>query len=105
MTWEPGRQGGSQIPARIRAAVRRRDGDSCQLRYAGCLGVGTQIDHRVNVATLGVARADSYDDEDNLQVVCVPCHKVKTSRESAEGRRRRRSVALRQPERHPGLRW
>ncbi|WP_204806756.1 HNH endonuclease [Mycobacterium riyadhense] len=105
MTWEPGRQGGSHIPPRVRTAVRRRDNDECQLGYDGCIGIYQQIDHKISVADLGVARAHSYDDLDNLQCVCIPCHKKKVAAESAAGRRRRNTAARRRPERHPGLLW
>jgi 5-methylcytosine-specific restriction endonuclease McrA len=105
MTWEPGRNCGVRVPARVKAAVIRRDEGQCQLRYPGCAGDGWIVDHKTNIASLGVARAQSYDNMDNLQAVCRPCHDVKTAREAADGRKRQRRKGLRAPERPPGLRW
>ena len=34
-----------------------RDGHQCQLGYPGCLGEATEVDHIVNIATTGIARA------------------------------------------------
>jgi 5-methylcytosine-specific restriction protein A len=38
-----------------------------------------EVDHIVNRARGGL------DDEENLQALCIPCHKQKTAAESAEG--------------------
>lgn len=103
--WESNRQGGSRFPAQVVRAVRHRDRDECQLRYPGCLGVYQQIDHRVNVASTGVARAHASNDPEALQCVCVPCHDRKTAREASAGRQRMRSRARRRPESPAGLRW
>lgn len=103
MAWSA--QPGVRIPPRIRARVIRRDEGMCQLRLPGCLGEGTHVDHKVNIAALGINRAHSYNDLDNLQLACAPCHQQKTAGEAVVGRKRSRSRGLRQPERPPGLRW
>ena len=79
-------------------AVRQRDNDECQLRYPGCTGDYEELDHTRNVASLGITRREAST-VDNLQCVCVPCHRMKSQREAAAGRVQWR----RQPERHPGL--
>lgn len=93
MTWS----GSRGVPRHIRRQVIARD-EVCQLRYSGCTGNIDEVDHIVNVARLGVRREDA-NQLDNLQGVCAPCHRIKTRRESNEGRRRWK----RSPERHPGL--
>jgi 5-methylcytosine-specific restriction endonuclease McrA len=42
--------------------------------------VATHVDHKIPKAQGGT------DDENNLQAICVTCHKCKTERESNEGR-------------------
>ena len=79
-----GQQG--TIPSSVRRAVRRRDGDQCQLRYPGCIGIYQQLDHRDNLASRGVRRIDDKPTAEDLQCVCVPCHKIKTSAEAQRGR-------------------
>lgn len=74
------------IPVAVQRAVRRRDGDECQLRYPGCTGVHEQFDHKVNLASRGIDRRNDKPKVADLQCVCVPCHKVKTQREAMVGR-------------------
>ena len=57
-----------------KAKIHLRDKYTCQ-----CCGVVTmelELDHIINIAQGG------NDDESNLQSLCVPCHKTKTSKES-----------------------
>ncbi|MGV0795949.1 HNH endonuclease signature motif containing protein [Mycolicibacterium elephantis] len=103
MTWSS--DPGIRIPQRVQRAVHRRDHGACQLGYPGCLGDGTQVDHIIGIAELGIHRRDSYNDLSNLQLVCEPCHRKKTAQQGVAGQRRRRAAARRQPERHPGLLW
>ncbi|MEX3648356.1 HNH endonuclease [Mycolicibacterium porcinum] len=85
----------------MRKAVHHRDNGTCQLRYAGCTREGTEVDHIIGVAELGIDRADSYDDLDNLQLACVPCHKKKTATQAMAGRQRQRAAARQPRERWP----
>ncbi|WP_356948420.1 HNH endonuclease signature motif containing protein [Mycolicibacterium fortuitum] len=88
---------GNPIPAHVVREVRHRDQDQCQLGYAGCTGQYDEIDHIVNVASLGVSRRDLVVTADDLQLVCKSCHTKKTAREAAAGRGKWK----RQPERWP----
>ncbi len=74
----------------IRPAVLERDGHQCQLRYEGCLGVATDVDHK--------KRGDDHRLV-NLQAACRRCHQRKSSSEGAAARPR-----LSRPEEpHPAL--
>ncbi|WP_425433640.1 HNH endonuclease [Kineococcus rhizosphaerae] len=57
-----------------------------------------EVDHVVP------ASAGGTDDPSNLRGLCVPCHREKSLREAAKGRRRQAGARLLPPERHPGLR-
>lgn len=63
----------SQVPAHIRAAVRRqvfaRDGGRCRIEGPDCLGIAQEVDHIVPVA-LGGALLDL----DNLRASCRICN-------------------------------
>lgn len=78
---------------RRRARILRRDGYRCQLRYDGCRGIATEVDH--------IDQDDNHAD-DKLQAVCAPCHAVKTQREAADARAAIRDRGRRAPEAHPG---
>ena len=109
----PSRPPGSRgAPTHGRRRVLDRDQHRCRLRYSGCLGVATEVDHVRGVAAIlhaGGARQQA-DDPSNLAVVCSACHRIKSKREAAEGsaahNRRRaatRRARLRLPvEKHPG---
>jgi 5-methylcytosine-specific restriction protein A len=58
-----------------RQRVLKRDGYQFQLRYPGCEGRATIVDHIVALA-LGGADTDTQ-----TQAVCDHCHRAKTSRE------------------------
>ena len=86
MTWQgDGLNTSSNIPAAVRRAVRRRDRDACQLGYVGCTGRYEVFDHTINVARLGMTRAQA-NTVDRLQCACRSCHQVKTQYEAAIGR-------------------
>ena len=102
MSWrEPGVS--NKIPRSVARAVRERDGDMCQLRYAGCTLDGEELDHVVPVARTGMGRqqVNRTITPDGLQVVCRACHRVKSQREAREGK----NAWKRQREKHPGLLW
>lgn len=66
---------------RQRKRIIRRDAGLCQ----PCLKVGrvtafAEVDHIVNLA------AGGSDSDDNLQCICLPCHKVKTAAEAQKGK-------------------
>lgn len=75
-TWGSGR--GGRPWRRIRARILLRDKYTCQ--QCGHIGDDLEVDHKVNVAQGGT------DHDENLQALCVQCHKAKTASESAAGR-------------------
>lgn len=97
MSWE-GSNRRSRLPEdwhRRRNRVLRRDDRRCQLRWHGCLGTATEVDHRI--------RGDDHD-ESNLQAVCSACHQKKSASEGNDRARELRARRKRPPERHPGMR-
>lgn len=75
-SWGSGR--GGRPWRRKRAAILVRDNYTC--RVCGLITKDLEVDHIVNVAQGGT------DDDENLQAICIPCHKVKTARESSAHR-------------------
>ena len=73
-SWGKGR--GGRPWRRLKQKIHLRDQWTC----CQCGHVTTQLelDHIVNVAKGGT------DDEANLQSLCAPCHKKKTSKESKQ---------------------
>jgi 5-methylcytosine-specific restriction protein A len=74
-SWGSGR--GGRPWRRKRAAILLRDEYTCQA--CGVITSQLEVDHIINRARGG------SDDEENLQALCIPCHKLKTAAESAEG--------------------
>jgi len=96
VTWRETRRNVEGLPAdweRRRAQVFERDGFVCQLRFAGCRGAATEVDHVDGRGGHGL---------DNLQAVCLPCHQRKTENERREGLRRYWARGKRPQEKHPG---
>jgi hypothetical protein len=86
MTWSRN-SSGSHIPDAVVLEVRVRDKDRCQLALPGCTGWYQQLDHKDNLAALGIGRDDPRaNDPRALQCVCVSCHKQKTQAEAMRGR-------------------
>jgi 5-methylcytosine-specific restriction protein A len=85
---EPDRYRG--VPKAQADRIRRRDKHTCQK----CGRPGHDVDHIINVADGGT------DEDDNLQVLCPDCHRVKTQTEATLGKRRGRYLTT---EAHPGL--
>lgn len=56
-----------------RERVLKRDDYRCQLRYPGCTGTATIVDHVVAL------RLGSADTDANCQGACQPCHRRKAS--------------------------
>jgi 5-methylcytosine-specific restriction protein A len=73
--WGSGR--GGRPWRRKRGAILLRDKYTCQV--CGQVTTALEVDHIVNRAQGG------SDDDENLQAICIPCHKVKTASESAIG--------------------
>ena len=73
--WGSGR--GGRPWRRKRAAILVRDEYTCQA--CGIITLKLEVDHIVNRARGGL------DDEENLQALCIPCHKLKTAAEAAAG--------------------
>jgi 5-methylcytosine-specific restriction enzyme A len=109
------RPGGSRgAPPHIRRRVLARDSHQCQLRYAGCSGTATEVDHIKNVASYRIdGRAGANHPANamtNLVSACSYCHKQKTEQEriaalraSAQTRAAQRRKRLHLPEhKHPG---
>lgn len=91
MAWGHGRR--THTTAAQRKRILGRDNHRCCIRGPRCIGEATEVDHRDN------RRGPDYDDDGNLQAVCVPCHRAKTQREARAARMRHK----RKPLRHPGL--
>lgn len=73
--WGSGR--GGRPWRRKRERILLRDKYTCQ--HCGVITQELEVDHIINQAQGG------SDDDDNLQALCVPCHKVKTQQESRQG--------------------
>lgn len=91
MTWA---RGSTRQSRRERAQVLAA-WPICYLQYPGCTTVATEDDH---VIPLSQGGSDSLD---NRRGACRQCHRIKSQREAAAGRRTKRG---RPTERHPGLR-
>ena len=78
---------------RQRRRVLHRDNtyyNGCQLRFDGCTGVATQVDHKLPV---WYTKQEDVQDE-QLQGVCKSCHKYKTSFEGVQAKRIRKQKEL-----------
>ncbi|WNM74172.1 HNH endonuclease [Mycobacterium Phage Nergal] len=105
-------QGGSRALRRFNAFILARDGHRCQLGVLGvCIGHATQVDHKRNLASLGIPRNHpAAMDPHNAQAACEPCHEWKSERErikalAAANKARaaaRRARLSRPVEKHPG---
>ena len=73
-SWGRGR--GGRPWRRKREEIFLRDNYECCGHGCDYVGIDLELDHIVNVAAGGT------DDDDNLQSLCVPCHKEKTAAES-----------------------
>lgn len=70
---------------RLRDRVISRDAGLCQpCERAGRISLATEVDHIIPQAEGG------KDDVDNLQAICIDCHKAKTQEEAARGVKRAR---------------
>jgi 5-methylcytosine-specific restriction protein A len=67
-----------------RLRVLERDGYVCQLRFPGCLGNASQVDHIVQ------PEAGGDDSLENLRAVCRKCHATRTGRQGALAQQRKR---------------
>lgn len=73
--WGKGR--GGRPWRRLKQKIHVRDKWTCQ--QCGQVTQQLELDHIINVSIGGT------DNEENLQSLCVPCHKVKTQAESLAG--------------------
>ena len=72
MGWSKG-LGRGRAWRKQREAVLRRDSKLCQpCRARGAYTAAMEVDHILGLAEGGT------DQSDNLQAICVPCHKAKT---------------------------
>ncbi|QFG10464.1 HNH endonuclease [Mycobacterium phage Anthony] len=88
----------SRLPPNWPAIRRRvlRDADwVCEIRWAGCVGRATEVDHE--------RRGDDHS-LSNLQAACWSCHGKKSSAEGNARKRELRARRKRPTERHPGRR-
>lgn len=81
----------------IRRRILRRDSYRCKVGTPGvCVRVATEVDH--------IRAGDDHRDS-NLQAICTPCHKLKSSSEggtAASTKRRQIKNRFRRTEDHPG---
>ena len=98
MAWtsRPGRA----VPAHLQQQCFARDRYTCRTcGYQGTPGDGTlNADHKHNRARGGTNTLN------NLETLCVPCHKAKTQNEAAAGRAALRAKLTLPEEPHPGRR-
>lgn len=73
-------RGSTRQSRTTRAAVLARY-PTCYLQYDGCTGTSTEDDHVVPRSQHG------SDDLSNRRGVCKHCHRIKSQREAAHGRR------------------
>lgn len=95
MGWETSTR---QLPpnwSALRRTVLNRDKNTCQLQYQGCSLRATDVDH--------IIPGDDHN-LNNLQGACSSCHSKKSAREGVLERIRRKRLAKRPRESHPGLR-
>jgi len=98
MTWSG--SGGTRAWRRCRSEVLKRDGYQCQYRLPGCLGDASEVDHTINLKSVGRALADAEAcDPDLCASICSTCHKAKTARESRSTNRHQ--GGKRTPSTHP----
>lgn len=81
--------------AALRAAILKRDNYLCQLRWSGCDGQATDVDH--------IKAGDDHRPE-NLQAACRSCHKKKSSNEGNQAKAALRAARFRKKPAHPGRR-
>lgn len=77
----------------LRLQILRRDGWKCQIRYDGCSGAATDVDH--------IRRGDDHR-LTNLRAACARCHARKSSLEGHAARAARKKLTRRPKGRHPG---
>lgn len=74
---------------KLRKRILARDCHLCQpCKRAGRIKAGNQVDHRTPKAKGGT------DDEDNLEVICEPCHRDKSAAESGRPLKQKQRIAL-----------
>lgn len=73
---------------------RGRTRKRCALRFEGCTGLATEVDH-----------IDDNGDHSlgNLRPVCEKCHRKRTQEQSREAIRKKFSRTKPRPRKHPGL--
>ncbi|MGH9281636.1 MAG: HNH endonuclease [Acidimicrobiales bacterium] len=64
-----------------RLRILNRDGHTCQVRFSVCAGLATEVDH--------IIPGDDHSDA-NLQAICTPCHRLKSSSEGGRAAYARR---------------
>ena len=94
MSWE-GSTRRDRLPANwkteVRPSILERDKHRCQLQHEDiCIGTASEVDH--------IVAGDDHAPA-NLQAICTPCHRFKSSSEGAAARPR----INRPPEPHPAL--
>ncbi|MES5378539.1 HNH endonuclease signature motif containing protein [Mycolicibacterium conceptionense] len=88
MVWERKPTSGYSLPPKTRAFVLARDNHECQIGFADiCTLVATEVDHIVNLASLGLPRGSNNTPE-FLQSTCAPCHRRKTAQEARAAQNR-----------------
>ncbi|WP_165242109.1 HNH endonuclease [Corynebacterium lizhenjunii] len=64
----------THVPTKLRNRILNRDSHTCQ--QCGAQNTPLEVDHRKSLKSGG------DHSPENLQALCVPCHKVKTQQEA-----------------------
>lgn len=85
---------GRHVPTSVRKRILARDRHCCQ--RCGATGVPLEVNHRVPLAEGGTTR------DDNLETLCVDCHRALTLAQIERGRKRRNARRRLPATPHPG---
>ena len=96
MAWPTGTNRPHVSPS-TRRRILKRDDYTCQ--HCGAIDTPLEVDHIDNTRGFG------YDEDNNMQALCVACHKRKTQQEAATARATRRARRKLPTGQHPGLNY
>lgn len=76
---QPKRSRGSEVPAKVRAGLKKRSGGMCEVAQPGCTGAATDFSHRIKTGMGGRhgAAAVAHHVVSNALAACRECHSVR----------------------------